>query len=90
MEGADLPVIGATEAQLKSIAAPSCVIPGNDKTHLRSVGENLAKLMPAADLHILFPDHMDVDMVPPEIWNEKEEEQAAIFIAFLRARAAHA
>ena len=31
--GADLPVIGVTEAELRSIAVPTCIVPGNDNTH---------------------------------------------------------
>jgi pimeloyl-ACP methyl ester carboxylesterase len=84
MRDADLPVIGASAEQLESITAPACVIPGNDKTHVRAVGETLARIMPAADLHILYPDHVDVDMVPPEEWAGKEAEQAAMFIEFLK------
>ncbi len=84
MQDADLPVIGASAEQLKSITAPACVIPGNDKTHLRSVGETLARLLPTAELKILYPDHVDVDMVPPEEWAGKEAEQARIFIDFLK------
>src|ERR671919_892788 len=41
LRGADLPVIGATEAELKSIKVPSFIIPGNDNTHGRLTGENL-------------------------------------------------
>jgi pimeloyl-ACP methyl ester carboxylesterase len=33
LRGADLPVIGATEAELKSINVPACIVPGNDNTH---------------------------------------------------------
>src|SRR5215467_11209771 len=35
LRGADLPVIGASEKDLKSIKVPACIIPGNDKTHGR-------------------------------------------------------
>lgn len=88
MQGADLPVIGASAADLKSIAVPACIIPGNDKTHLREVGENLHRIMTGSELHILFPGHVDVDLVPPEEWNTKEAEQAAIFLDFLKRVAA--
>lgn len=88
MQGADLPVIGASAADLKSITVPACIIPGNDKTHLREVGENLHRIMTESELHILFPGHVDVDLVPPEEWNTKEAEQAAIFLNFLQRMAA--
>jgi len=88
MQGADLPVIGASAADLKSITAPACIIPGNDKTHLREVGENLHRIMTHSELHLLFPGHVDVDLVPPEEWNTKEAEQAAIFLNFLQRSSA--
>lgn len=82
--GADLPVIGATAEQLRSIRAPACVVPGNDKTHARPVGENLHHLLPSSELHILFPEHRDVDMVPPEVWHGRDRDLAAIFIDFMK------
>lgn len=82
--GADLPVIGATAEQLRSIRAPACVVPGNDNTHARPIGENLHRLLPSSELHILFPEHRDVDMVPPEAWHGRDHELAAIFIDFMK------
>ena len=32
-KGAELPIIGASERDLNSIKVPTCIIPGNDKTH---------------------------------------------------------
>jgi len=87
---ADLPVIGASEAQLRSIAVPTCVIPGNDKTHPLAVGEEMQRLLPASELHVLFPEQMDVDMVPPEDWAVREADMAAIFVDFLRRKAVRA
>jgi pimeloyl-ACP methyl ester carboxylesterase len=84
LKEADFPVIGATEAQLRSIKAPACVIPGNDNTHPKSVGETLARLLPDAELNILFADHLDVDVVPPEEWATREAEMAAMLLAFLK------
>jgi len=84
LQEAELPVIGATAAQLRSIKAPACVIPGNDNTHPKAVGETLARLLPAAELNILFPNQLDVDVVPPEDWAHKETEMAGILLAFLQ------
>ncbi len=81
---ADLPVIGASADQLRSIKAPACVIPGNDNTHPKAAGEGLARLLPDATLNILFADHLDVDVVPPEDWAAKETEMAAMLLAFLK------
>ncbi len=84
---ADLPVIGASAEELRSIKAPACVIPGNDNTHPKAAGEGLAKLLPDATLNILFADHLDVDVVPPEDWAAKEAEMVAMLLAFLKRQA---
>lgn len=84
---ADLPVIGASADQLRSIKVPACVIPGNDNTHPKTAGEALARLLPEAALNILFADHQDVDVVPPEDWAAKEAEMAAMLLAFLKRQA---
>jgi pimeloyl-ACP methyl ester carboxylesterase len=86
IDEAGYPVIGATEAQLCSIKIPACVIPGNDNTHPKAVGESLAHLLPDAALNILFAEHLDVDVVPPESWAVKEKEMAAMLLAFLNSR----
>ena len=88
VEGADLPVIGATEAQLRSIAAPACVVPGNDNSHPRPVGENLARLLPRAELQSIgLPDY-DRDLSPRDEWAEREPALAGFFTDFMaRVRA---
>jgi pimeloyl-ACP methyl ester carboxylesterase len=42
-KGAELPIIGASERDLNSIKVPTCIIPGNDKTH------NFARPLPLSD-----------------------------------------
>jgi hypothetical protein len=83
VRGADLPVIGATEAELKSIKVPAFVIPGNDNTHGRQTGENLGRILPNAEVHVLFPKHYDMDLSPREEWDEKAGEMAALFSDFI-------
>lgn len=83
LRGADLPIIGASEADLKSIGLPACVIPGNDRTHDIKTGRNLARLLPNCELHELYSKDEDMDLVPPEEWQKKDDEIAAIFTAFL-------
>ena len=84
IRGADLPVIGATEAELKSITLPACIIPGNDNTHSRQTGENLGRILSNAEVHILFPKHYDMDLSPREEWDEKAGEMAALFSDFMK------
>ncbi|HZT06528.1 MAG TPA: alpha/beta hydrolase [Chloroflexota bacterium] len=87
LEGADLPVIGATAEQLRTIAVPTCVIPGNDRTHGRRTGETLAHLVPDSELHILEPEDQDVDVAD---WTGKDPDVAAVFSGFLAKRMAAA
>jgi pimeloyl-ACP methyl ester carboxylesterase len=82
LRDADLPVIGASAEALGSITVPTCVIPGNDWTHPRRVGEQASRLLPNSELHILLPQDVEVD-VATESWDEKRDELAAIFIDFL-------
>lgn len=62
---------------------PACVIPGNDRTHALQTGRNLARLLPRCELHQLYDRDEDVDVVPPEEWQKKDAEMAAIFTTFL-------
>jgi len=80
----DDPVLGATEADLRSIKFPTCVVPGNDRTHPREVGERLAQLLPHAELHSLFGQDLDVDIAPLDAWDKREAELATIFIDFFK------
>jgi len=84
LRGADLPVIGATEAELKSISVPACIIPGNDLTHGRQTGENLGRLLQKSEVHVLFPKHYDQPLGPREEWDEKAAEMAALFADFMK------
>jgi pimeloyl-ACP methyl ester carboxylesterase len=80
----DLPVIGATEADLGSIKVPTLVVPGNDRTHGRATGENAQRLIPGSELYILFPEQLDVDLAI-EDWDRKDKEQelGGVFVNFL-------
>jgi pimeloyl-ACP methyl ester carboxylesterase len=84
LQGADLPVIGATEAELKTIKVPACVVPGNDLTHGRQTGENLGKLLKNSEVHVLFPKHYEDALSPREEWDEKAGEMAALFDDFMK------
>ena len=85
LQSAESPVIGATEAQLKSIVVPTCIVPGNDNTHARRVGEHLQRILKEnSELHVMYPEHQDVDLIPGEQWLPREGEMAAIFTDFLK------
>lgn len=87
VRGADLPVIGATEAELRTIKVPACIIPGNDNTHSRQTGENLGRLLTNSEVHVLFPKHYDMDLSPREEWDERAGEMAALFADFMQRAA---
>lgn len=84
LRGADQPVIGVTEADLKSIKVPTCIIPGNDKTHGNAIGDIAKRLIPNSELHKVMGPDMDVDLGPIEEWDAKDGEMAALFDGFLR------
>jgi len=90
VEGANLPVIGATEQELNSIKVPVCIIPGNDKTHSHLTGTAAHRMIPGSELHDLWPGDLDIDLFPAEDWAKKEVEQAAIFADFLKRKGLNA
>ena len=88
--GAQLPIIGASEQDLNSIRVPTCIIPGNDKTHSHATAEAAHRMIPGGELHDMFPGDLDVDLVPPEDRAPREAEMAAIFADFLKRSLAKA
>lgn len=87
LDDATKPVIGATAAQLQSLKVPTLVVPGNDKTHDRNIGERAQKLIPGSELYVLFPEHQDIDIVPPQEWEFKDDELAGVFTDFIKRHA---
>src|SRR5690606_39180301 len=53
LDGADLPMIGVSEENLRGISVPTCIIPGEDEVHPPAVAEDLVRLIPNAELHTL-------------------------------------
>ena len=82
--GARLPVMGVTEAELRSIAIPAIVVPGNDKTHSSESGRAAARLIPGAELHELPIADQDVALIPFEQWAPYEDEIARTFVDFMK------
>ena len=82
-KGADLPVIGATEHDLNSIRVPTCIIPGNDRTHAHQTGAAAHRMIRGSELYDLWPGDLDIDLFPAEEWALKETEQARAFADFL-------
>jgi pimeloyl-ACP methyl ester carboxylesterase len=85
-ESAELPVIGATEAQLKAIKVPACIVPGNDDVHPRKVGEGLHQILPDSELHYLRTDAELAALrqrEPADVLAETRQRLGTIFIPFL-------
>lgn len=80
----DLPIIGATEADLKSIKVPAVVIPGNDRTHGTETGRIAARLLPKSELHIIWEKDLDVDLGAMEDWEPKNPEMAGYFVDMMK------
>ena len=86
LKGAHLPVMGVSEAELRSIRVPAVVIPGNDKTHSSESGRAAARLIPGAELHELPITDQDVALIPFEQWAPYEEEMTKVFAAFMKRK----
>jgi pimeloyl-ACP methyl ester carboxylesterase len=82
--GALLPVMGVTEAELKSIEVPTLVIPGNDKTHSSGSGRTAARMIPGAQLHQLPIADQDIALIPFGEWSPYEDEIARTFADFMK------
>lgn len=83
LAGADQPVIGASEAELRSIRVPTCIVPGNDRIHARCGGENVGRLIPGAEVHDIMSPGPDVDEIPFAEWDQREAQLAGVFVDFL-------
>jgi len=82
--GADQPVIGASEDQLRSIRIPTCIVPGNDRIHARRAGANLGSLIPGAVVRDIMPPGPDHEEIPFAEWEQREGELATTFLDFLK------
>ena len=86
LAGVDLPLIGTSEAALRSLKMPVCIIPGNDLTHPRARGALVAPMIGNCELHYVTDDERDIDVTPPEEWRRNYPAMARIFAGFLQRR----
>jgi pimeloyl-ACP methyl ester carboxylesterase len=84
----NLPIIGATEEQLRSMATPLCAIAGNDKVHTPTAARNVEALVPNVELHDDVVEKRADDDLKDEWdkaeWAAAEPRIAEIFAGFLR------
>jgi len=88
LESARLPIVGATEADLRSIVAPVCLIAGNDVIHTPVTARKAAGLIPNCELHDDVVQKRADDQLLKEWdrkeWRDAEPHIAQIFTAFLK------
>jgi pimeloyl-ACP methyl ester carboxylesterase len=88
LAAADLPVVGATEAQLRGMTMPVCIICGNDKVHTPAAARKAASLIPGAEFHddvvAKRPDDDLLDEWDQNEWKSVERRLAEIFGVFLK------
>jgi pimeloyl-ACP methyl ester carboxylesterase len=72
----ELPDIGASEDEFRSITVPACIVPGYDAIHPVEASETLLRLLPYSVLrHGKWP------------WSEYSERLAEVFVQFMREHA---
>lgn len=84
--GAELPVIGATEEQLRAITVPTSIVPGHDDVHPQAVGEHVHSLIPTSELHYLYSEEEQAALPSSpteESMRDRQERLAAVFTGFL-------
>lgn len=87
LESASLPIVGATEAELRAIPAPVCVIAGNDVIHTPATARKAAGLMPNTELYDDVVEKRSDDNLRKEWdrqeWRDAEPRMARMFTEFL-------
>jgi pimeloyl-ACP methyl ester carboxylesterase len=89
LAGANLPVMGMTETELRSIAAPTIIIPGNDNTHSSQSGRIAHQMIRGSELHQLPVEDEDVPLIPWSGWADHEPEIAQVFADFMERTSVH-
>jgi hypothetical protein len=88
LQSANLPIVGATEADLRAIKAPACLIAGNDVIHTPATARKAAGLIPGSELHDdVVEKRADADLLKEwdrKEWRDAEPRMAAIFAEFLK------
>jgi len=84
--GAELPLIGTSADDLRAIAAPACLIPGDDLTHSSANGIAAARLMRDCEVHRVTDADQNVDVTPVEDWYARAGDMGAIFDDFLKRK----
>lgn len=88
LKSALLPIVGATEEQLKAISCPACLVAGNDVVHTPETARKAAGLLPNSELHEgvvrILPDDQLLQKWDVQEWRDAEPRLAEILTAFLK------
>jgi pimeloyl-ACP methyl ester carboxylesterase len=82
-QGSGHPVAGISPEQMRSIALPTLIVPGNDRIHPRGPGQAAHRLIANSEYREVMADDVDVD-VDFDAWAKKNGTLAAYFIDFMR------
>jgi len=85
-DGADLPVIGATEEELRTIRVPVSIVAGDDDVHPLKAAEDLHRILPDSEFHhppILRPEWDALSESPAKRDEVRAERALPIFRSFL-------
>ena len=82
-EVAHLPVMGVREDQLRSIKAPTIIIPGNDLVHSSASAKVAHDMINGSELHKLPVSDQEIPVIPFTEWKVHEQEIAHTFIEFM-------
>jgi pimeloyl-ACP methyl ester carboxylesterase len=88
LRSAALPIVGATEADLRAVEVPACIIAGNDVIHTPATARKAAALIPNSEFHDdVVAKRADDNLLTDwdrEEWRNVEPRMAEIFFAFLK------
>jgi pimeloyl-ACP methyl ester carboxylesterase len=84
-EAGDLPVIGATEAELAAIKAPTCIVAGDDAVHPTKAAQDLHRILPDTEYHAPPIPRAEFDAFPnfEERDRVRAERTMDTFMAFV-------
>jgi pimeloyl-ACP methyl ester carboxylesterase len=91
LAAADLPVVGATEDQLRGLKIPACIVAGNDQVHTPATARKAASLIAHSEFHDdVVQKRPDDDLLQEwnqQEWKSQEGRLAELFDAFLKKAA---
>lgn len=82
-EGSGYPVAGISPEDMRRMAVPTVLVPGNDRVHPRAPAQAAHRLMPNSRYHEVLTEDVDVD-VDFAGWEARVGSLAGVFLNFLR------